>query len=363
MLFMDRPAERPEELFDRREEVEQLRRAAAARQLALVVGMRRIGKTSVVKAGTYGRPRIYIDARSFEERPYISYADLLEALRRELRRLLPMHKRLGELLAKVRGVSVAGVEVRFEAGRSAPGLSELLQVLDEWAGDRGERLLLIIDEAQELAKLKGRQILPALGYAYDNLKNLSMVLTGSKAGLLLRFLGLEDPESPLYGRYAERIELRPFTREQALEYLEEGFRQAGASVDAGLLEAAVEALGGVVGWLAYFGLNALWDPATALEATVRRATEIAAEEFCNFVRYMGSRRYIPVAKLAAARGARWSDVKRLLQAEEGRPIGDSEVTKLLRKLVDYGFLEKRGEVYAVPDPILRRALQDVQCQT
>jgi len=139
-LFMDRPAERPEELFDRREEVEQLRRAAAARQLALVVGMRRIGKTSVVKAGTYGRPRIYIDARSFEERPYISYADLLEALRRELRRLLPMHKRLGELLAKVRGVSVAGVEVRFEAGRSAPGLSELLQVLDEWAGDRGERL-------------------------------------------------------------------------------------------------------------------------------------------------------------------------------------------------------------------------------
>ncbi|MFZ8807023.1 MAG: hypothetical protein ACO2PN_02825 [Pyrobaculum sp.] len=54
-------------------------------------------------------------------------------------------------------------------------------------------------------------------------------------------------------------------------------------------------------------------------------------------------------------------MKRLLQAEEGRPISDSEVTKLLRNLVDYGFLEKRGELYAVPDPVLRRSLRDIQC--
>jgi AAA+ ATPase superfamily predicted ATPase len=64
---------------------------------------------------------------------------------------------------------------------------------------------------------------------------------------------------------------------------------------------------------------------------------------------------------ATAGGARWSDVKRLLQAEKGRPISDSEVTKLLRNLVDYGFLEKRGELYAVPAPVLRRALRDIQC--
>jgi len=155
--------------------------------------VRWVGKTSVVKAGTYGMARIYIDARAFEERPYISYGDLLEALRRELRRLLPVHRRLGELLARVRGVSVAGVDVRFEAGRGAPSLSELLQALDEWAWGRGEKLLVIVDEAQELVKLKGRQILPVLGYAYDHLRNLSLVLTGSKAGLLLRFLRLEDP--------------------------------------------------------------------------------------------------------------------------------------------------------------------------
>lgn len=85
--------------------------------------MRRVGKTSVVKAATYGKLRIYIDARYFEEKRYISYGDLLEALRKELRRLLPLHKRLGELLSKIRGVSVAGVDVKFEIGRKlAPAL-------------------------------------------------------------------------------------------------------------------------------------------------------------------------------------------------------------------------------------------------
>ena len=54
-------------------------------------------------------------------------------------------------------------------------------------------MLVIVDEAQELVKLKGRQMLPVLGYAYDHLRNLYLVLTGSKAGLLLRLLRLEDP--------------------------------------------------------------------------------------------------------------------------------------------------------------------------
>ena len=89
----------------------------------------------------------------------------------------------------------------MKRGRGAPSLSELLQALDEWAGGRGENLLVIVDEAQELVKLKGRQMLSVLGYAYDHLRNLSLVLTGSKAGLLLRFLRLED----MYASSCEKV--------------------------------------------------------------------------------------------------------------------------------------------------------------
>ncbi|MCY0890418.1 MULTISPECIES: ATP-binding protein [Pyrobaculum] len=103
-------------------------------------------------------------------------------------------------------------------------------------------------------------LLPAFGYAYDYLRNIPFVFTGSKAGLLLKFLKLEDPESPLFGRYAERLENRPFPRELALRFLRGGFSQAGVRVDEGLIQMAVDELDGVIGWLAYFGLRALRRP-------------------------------------------------------------------------------------------------------
>ena len=359
-MFRDRPAESLDELFDRDAEVKSLLDAVGRAALTLVIGMRRVGKTSVVMAATRGRLRVYIDARVFEDRPYISYQDFLEALGAELRRLLPLYKRLAELLSRVRGVAVAGVSVEFDTGRSAPNFADLLEVFDQWAGERGEKLIFIIDEAQELAKLRGRTLLPAFGYAYDHLRNISFVFTGSKAGLLLKFLKLEDPESPLFGRYAERLEIRPFPRELALRFLKEGFKQAGVGVDERLIQKAVDELDGIVGWLAYFGLRALRSPSTALEETLEYATRLAASEFCHFVRYTGSKRYVEAARICR-HGARWSDVKRYLQAAEGRRITDSEVTKIIRNLINYGFLEKRDDVYVVPDPALRRALEGLRC--
>ena len=359
-MFLDRPAERPEELFDRTEEARRLAEAVSSRAATLVVGMRRVGKTSLIKATTYNLRRIYVDARAFEERRYITYADLLDALARELKRLLPLHKRLGDLLRSVRGVSVAGLSLEFERGRKAPRLAELLEALDRWGEESGDKVVLVLDEAQELAKLKGADVLPALAYAYDNLRHLAVIYSGSKAGLLARFLRLDDPESPLYGRYMERIEVAPFSRELSLAYLEAGFAEAGVRISRELVERAVDALDGVVGWLAYFGLRALSDPDAALEEALAYAERLAGLEFCHFVEFMGSPRYLHVARLAAA-GARWSDVKRYLTAVEGRALTDAEVTKLLRNLVDYGFLEKRGDLYVVPDPVLRRALQSLRC--
>ncbi len=360
-MFMDRPAERPGELFDREGELGALLRALRDRAAVLVVGMRRVGKTSLLRAATHGMSRAYVDARALEERRHVSYADLLEALRGALREVLPLHRRLGELLATVRGVQVAGVEVRFQQGRGAPRLVDLLEALDRWGEERGERAVLVLDEAQELVKLRGRDILPALAYAYDNLRHLTIVYSGSKAGLLHRFLRLDDPESPLFGRYMERIDVAPFPRELAVRYLEEGFAAAGTRPDRRLIEDAVEALDGVVGWLAHFGLRALSRPDTALEETLHHAERLAASEFCHFVEAMGTHRYIHVARLMAT-GARWSDVKRYLTALEGRPITDGEVTKLVRNLVDYGFAEKKGDVYTLADPALRRVLPRIKCR-
>ncbi|MCY0890417.1 MAG: hypothetical protein QW677_06690 [Pyrobaculum sp.] len=97
-----------------------------------------------------------------------------------------------------------------------------------------------------------------------------------------------------------------------------------------------------------------------VEEALEHATRLAASESCLFVRYTGSKRYIEAAKICI-HGARWSDVKRYLQAAEGGGITDGEVTKILRNLVNYGFLEKRGDLYVVPDPALRKALEALRC--
>ncbi|MEM1636087.1 MAG: hypothetical protein QXS00_00635 [Pyrobaculum sp.] len=53
--------------------------------------------------------------------------------------------------------------------------------------------------------------------------------------------------------------------------------------------------------------------------------------------------------------------KALPPGGRGGGITDGEVTKILRNLVNYGFLEKRGDLYVVPDPALRKALEALRC--
>ncbi len=69
----------------------------------------------------------------------------------------------------------------------------------------------------------------------------------------------------------------------------------------------------------------------------------------------GTARYLHIAH-AAAEGATWSEVKRYLEIREG-PINDAELSRLLKSLVEEGWLEK-GEVYRLTDPLIRYAAKN-----
>jgi AAA+ ATPase superfamily predicted ATPase len=364
MPFFDRPIERPEDLFDREREFKDLREALATRAITVVVGFRRVGKTSLVKAATHDLPRVYVDARKFEPSQYVTYEAFLEELRRGLSGFMSLDRRIADYLKAVKGVRLLEVGVEFSFGRSRPLLTTILEALDRWARDRGKRVAFIIDEAQELIKMKGYSIAPAIAYAYDNLSGISFVLAGSKVGLLYRFLKVRDPASPLYGRYMERVELKPLSREESMEFLRRGFEGRGVRVGEAFLEAAAERLGGIVGWLSYLGLRALSKGEASpsiVNEVVEEASKMAASEFCNFVNAMGSRRYVEILKALGDEGATWSQVKRYLEVRCGARIYDSELARLLKNLMDNGFVEKRGEVYAIPDPILRHASKTIRC--
>jgi Predicted ATPase (AAA+ superfamily) len=55
--------DRPEELFDREDEFKELRDALNGRWTVLLLGVRRVGKTSLARAATYNRARVYIDLK------------------------------------------------------------------------------------------------------------------------------------------------------------------------------------------------------------------------------------------------------------------------------------------------------------
>ncbi|MEM1608228.1 MAG: ATP-binding protein [Ignisphaera sp.] len=363
MPFFERPVERPEELFDREKEFEDLRRRVASHAITVVVGVRRVGKTSLVRASTFDLPRIYLDVRKFEESRYITYGMFLEELKKSLNSFVSLDKRIVDYLKTVRGVRIFEFGVEFSLDRSRPLLTSILESLDRWAGDRGKRLVIVVDEAQELIKMKGYDVLPAIAYAYDNLRNISFVFAGSKIGLLYRFLRVDDPSSPLYGRYMERIEVRPLDKERSIEFLRKGFEEHGIKVEESFLVEAVERLDGIIGWLSYLGLKAVGRGVhkAVIEEVVEEASKIVANEFCKFVEAMGSKRYVEIVKAIDREGATWSQIKRYLEIKLGTKIYDSELARLLKNLVDNGFIDKANDTYFIPDPILRHAARDIQC--
>jgi len=240
---------RAEDLFDREEELRKLIGAIVRDDpLILILGLRRIGKTSLLRVGLnkLGYHSIVIDCRVFEGKTYVTYTDFIKALENSIDNVLPKTRRLVEFVREVRGISVQGFKIEFSV-KEKPTLISLLETLNSYASNENTRFIVAFDEAQELIKLRGVRVLPAIAYTYDNLRNIVTILTGSQVGLLYRFLKRHDPSSPIYGRVRTEIRLENLSREKALEFLEEGFRQYGIKPSKHIIEEAVERLCGNIG--------------------------------------------------------------------------------------------------------------------
>lgn len=357
MFFQERPIDDPKDFYNRELELERLKKSMFERAITLVVGIRRTGKTSLIRVATKDIVNIYIDARRFEERSYIIYRDFLEEFRKGLNLLIPKYRKILKYLKLISGINIIGVKIEFSWNKERPSFSSILDCLNEWAGEENIRLVIIFDEAQEFIKMKGFNLTPVISYAYDNLENISFIFAGSKIGMLYNFLRIDDPSSPLYGRYMEKIVLNPLTREQSIDFLEKGFREVGVKIDKRILNMAVDKLDGIIGWLSYFGLTAMREGLTdkTIEKVLEKASKLALQELYNFIRLKGSKRYIEIMR-AVKNEATWSEIKRYLELKTGEKIYSSALSRLLKNLINAGFIEQRDKKYFIPDPVLRYAI-------
>jgi len=210
LLFDPRPKTRREDLYDFDEELDKFVKALDE-PMVLISGLRRTGKTSLILTGLNiaNYPYIYLDLREGVR----SYADMYKLISRSFSEFI---KKFGGLkdqfikfLSRLRGVSIAGIEVNFSwSPRERPLLTEILDILNDFAERVVKRLVVVFDEMQSVRGSIGFVLQNALAHSYDFNKNICIVLAGSEMGILYNIL--QNPGNPLYGRaYVELTAPRP----------------------------------------------------------------------------------------------------------------------------------------------------------
>jgi len=345
-----------EEFFNFERELEILVRELRREETRMIVikGVRRTGKSSLLQVGLEesGVPYLLIDARALG--PF-SPEQVYDLMANSLSELIVKHRALRKLLEKVRGISIAGVEVEF-VSRDRPVLVEVLGKLGEWGESRGEPVVLALDEAQEFRLFPRFDGL--LAHLYDYSRGIKLVMTGSEVGVLDEFLGREKAGAPLFGRPYVEIELGRLSREKAEEFLRAGFGQLGVKAREEEISEALEIFDGIIGWLTSYGyLASRVGHRKAIARTLREGTRLVRGELEAFLaqRPQARARYLSILGMLAS-PLSWSEVKRGLAAKLGRIPSDKQLSHYLAELVDYGFAVRVNGRYVLADPMIARAL-------
>jgi AAA+ ATPase superfamily predicted ATPase len=334
-LFDLQPKCRREDLFDRERELSELHRAVErGYPLVALLGVRRIGKTSILKTFLNEICGIYVDMRGVIRRAdlELKVADALSSSLDRVRRLLE----------GVRGIEIAGfsIEIRWR-GRDSISLAGLLSEVNK----KSERFVLALDEVQVVKPPLSAELRNLLSYAYDNLENITFIVAGSEIGMLREFLGYEKPSSPLYGRYIYEIPVERFSRDEARVFLEKGFREEGVKTPTDAIDSAVEFFEGIVGWLVFFGRRYI-DGYRDLETLKGMAVELAQEELSKL-----SSREKMVLKAVALGCNSWSKVRAYIAERYGITVPKATLTRILAKLEKMSIVKN----YEFQDPTYREA--------
>ncbi len=262
MLFDEAPKTSRSDLYDFQEEQNSFRHALDEdARLVTIVGLRRTGKSSLIMTclNESEQPFLIIDARAFAQSPVISRADFFSALERSLNQFIASQTKWGNrilsALKSSRGVEVntgPPPSVSLAWGRSREDTADLpglFASLGKAAESQKKKFVIAFDEAQEFRRLAGYDLAKLLAHVYDYIPSVQLVLTGSQIGFLHEFLGVEDPKAPLYGRVRVEIRTPRLTREQAHDFLLKGFAQVKIKPVEEYLNAAIEKLDGITGWL------------------------------------------------------------------------------------------------------------------
>jgi hypothetical protein len=238
----------PDTLVDRTDEVTQLVRAGARRERVFFIGPRRYGKTSILRAVERrltedGIVVLRHDAEKYESIDVLAQALVTGATRALTGPLDVAQGVLGRFFAALKPeatfnamdqtLSVTlGTRVPSDASRM-PLLTDALDGIDALAKDTGRRVVVILDEFQQVVAEGGMTAERQLRAVVQTHEHVGYIFAGSKTRLLI---DMTQDHSRAFYKLGARLFLGPIPRDDFRAFLATGFLAGGVIADVAALD-------------------------------------------------------------------------------------------------------------------------------
>jgi hypothetical protein len=278
------------ELVDRDDELEAVVNTIRNHGKLFLIGPRRYGKTSILKAASESAARSGMLVLRYNIEAWPSLGEMLQRIVMDATQLLvsPNVKARGKLrdiFARLEPKFTFDLEGKVSAtigAKSATEAGHLPLIVDAFNGIEAlaakskHSVGMILDEFQKIVELGGESAEGQIRAAVQQHRHLGYVFAGSKTRMLTEMT--TGPSRPFY-RLGERIFLGPLPREQFLAFINRAFKKTGILVEAPASE-TILALAEEVPYNVQRLAHASWEylaktsKGTLTDADVRAALEL-----------------------------------------------------------------------------------------
>ena len=238
------------ELADRADEVEAVRQTMREGGRLFVIGPRRFGKTSILRAAAEraaadGAVVLRYNAEAFPTLTLLAQKIVADAAKSLTGPVQKAGQKIQEAFGALRpqlsynplddsfSASLGAAPVRSEEAT----LVEALGGLDRLAGVYGKPVAVVVDEFQAVVEAGGVQAEGQVRAAVQSHDHLAYVFAGSKTRMLSQMTG--DEGRPFY-RLGARLFVGPVPRDDFRPFLRAGFETAELTIEDGAVEAVLD---------------------------------------------------------------------------------------------------------------------------
>ncbi|MEM0321829.1 MAG: ATP-binding protein [Thermoprotei archaeon] len=324
-VFDPYPKGSRDNFYDREDVLDKVERLAEGRFWPLLLGPKRVGKTSIMKIATKELGGVYIDATG-----------------------ITSIRELGSLL--IQNLQTFSVQIdlklfKIEVQKKPLNtIQTLLSKLDD--------TLVAIDEIQNIST---PWLIPLFSTAYNS-SNVRFMFTGSMIGLSKVLIGQSGAgriAKQFKGRPIVEVDMEPFNEEESADYLRYGAKKCDIKISEQEISDAAATYRGIVGWLTYYGnLRAIgYNHQQAKQTLHKIAQGIIADEYSQ----LSPLQKTVLKALTLVDQAGWTDLKKLCEALKKATIEDAAFNHALQQLVNAKIARKHQEKYSLIDPMYNLA--------